>query len=42
VVQRPDGSLVLSIRQVASGDEVGVRLSDGKFDARVEEISEDG
>jgi exodeoxyribonuclease VII large subunit len=42
VVQRPDGSLVKSIRQVERGDKLGVRLSDGKFDAQVEEITEDG
>jgi exodeoxyribonuclease VII large subunit len=42
LVLRPDGSLVQSIRQLQSRDAVGVRLSDGKFNAHVEDISEDG
>lgn len=36
VTRHPDGELVRSIRQVGSGDEVQVRVSDGSFQARVD------
>jgi len=35
VITRPDGSLVRSIIQVSAGDDVGVRLQDGFFDAAI-------
>jgi len=38
VITRPDGSLVRSIIQVSVGDEVGVRLLDGFFDAGVKTV----
>ena len=35
VVSRPDGSLVRSISQVKSGDDIQVQVTDGKFSAEV-------
>jgi len=38
LVQAPDGRLLTRIRQVASGADVSVRMSDGSFDASVRQV----
>lgn len=41
IVQRPDGSVLASAADVAAGDEVEVRLADGRLRAQVTDIEQD-